>query len=178
MIHANFHENHCISTKDLDLLFLEASMIFFLEVSTSSYNKSIIRFLEHCDIQSHFFLRLTTSYCCNRWNCQSLASYGRKQSSSYGVSIWTYIAQFTARKWKPTTMVVLSGVNQNKKETLHEFIDSFTKVAIALGTNDGLKHWMFKKGLRWDSMFQEKLGLEEACNFSDLSNMAKPYIHF
>lgn len=37
-----------------------------------------------------------------------------------------FTIQFTVWKWQPTKMVVLSGVIQRKKETLHEYIDHFT----------------------------------------------------
>lgn len=47
---------------------------------------------------------------------------------------------FNARKRKPTTMVILSRINQEKKDTLHEFINHFRKVAAAIwGMDDRLK---------------------------------------
>lgn len=44
-----------------------------------------------------------------------------------------FTAPFTARKRQPTTMVVLNGVMQDKKETMCVFIDRFTKVVVAFG---------------------------------------------
>lgn len=47
---------------------------------------------------------------------------------------------FNARKRKPMTMFVLSKINKEKKETLHEFINHFKKVVVAIwGMDDGLK---------------------------------------
>lgn len=57
-------------------------------------------------------------------------------------------------KWKTTNMTLLSRVTQRKKETIREYIDRFTKVAVVIGgSDDRLKCWMFKKGLRPDCMF-------------------------
>lgn len=57
-------------------------------------------------------------------------------------------------KWKTTNMALLSRVTQRKKETIPKYIDRFTKVAVVIGgSDDGLKCWMFKKGLRPDCMF-------------------------
>lgn len=55
-------------------------------------------------------------------------------------------------------MAVLNGIKKNKKLTLHKYIDMFTKVAVELGGfDDGLKFWIFKKGLRSYCTFREKL---------------------
>lgn len=50
---------------------------------------------------------------------------------------------------KPTTMVLLSGITQNNKETLKEYINHFTKVSLHVGgIDDGLNCWIFERGLR------------------------------
>lgn len=41
-----------------------------------------------------------------------------------------------------------------------------------------LKSWMFKKGLRSDCMFCEKLGLEKTYNLGDFLNKAQLYINY
>lgn len=48
--------------------FLEVLMIFFLEVSTVSSNRYIIRFIKHDDVQTHLIWYLM-SRCC--YNCRS-----------------------------------------------------------------------------------------------------------
>lgn len=40
------------------------------------------------------------------------------------------------RKSQPTTIVLLRGIMQGKKETLHECINRFTKVVVAVGDSD------------------------------------------
>lgn len=46
------------------------------------------------------------------------------------------------------------------------------------GTNDKLKWWIFKKGLRLELMFWEKIGLEGTCSLSDLLNRVEPYMNW
>lgn len=56
-------------------------------------------------------------------------------------------------------MSILIGIMQKKKEVLVEYIYNFTKVAVGVGdSDDGLKCWIFKKGLRSDYTFREKIG--------------------
>lgn len=44
-------------------------------------------------------------------------------------------------------MGILSGITQGNKENLHEYIDCFTKVVMAIrGSDESLKHWIFEKG--------------------------------
>lgn len=45
------------------------------------------------------------------------------------------------------------------------------------GSNNGLKCWIFKKGLRLDYMLKQ-LGLEGACSLSDLLNRDQPYFNY
>lgn len=69
-------------------------------------------------------------------------------------------------------MDALSGVSKKKKETMHAYIGHFTKVIVAVGgTNDKLKCRMFKKGLRSNYMFRDKMGAEGAYSTIDLLNM-------
>lgn len=44
----------------------------------------------------------------------------------------SFTAHFTAKKRRPTIVVMLSGVPQCKKETLRGYINYFTKVAVAV----------------------------------------------
>lgn len=74
---------------------------------------------------------------------------------------------------------VLCGVTQQKKETLHEYINFFTKVIVAvMGTCDGLKCWIFQKGFRSDIMFWENSGFKGARSLSALFSKAQPYIKY
>lgn len=58
---------------------------------------------------------------------------------------------------KKKTIDVFRCIHQNKKETLQEYIDRFTKVAVAVDiSQDGLNCWIFKKRLRAYYMFNEK----------------------
>lgn len=69
-------------------------------------------------------------------------------------------------------MDAISGVSKKKKETMHTYIGHFTEFTVAMrGTNDKLKCRMFKKGLRSDCMFRDKIGVEGAYNIIDLLNM-------
>lgn len=45
-----------------------------------------------------------------------------------------FTTQFITQKWKPTNMVLLSGVTQRHKETICEYIDRFIKVAVVVMT--------------------------------------------
>lgn len=56
------------------------------------------------------------------------------------------------------------------------YINCFTKIVVAVGgSNDSLKCWIFKKGLRLNYVFWEKLGRKETHNLKDLLNRVKPY---
>lgn len=71
-----------------------------------------------------------------------------------------FAAHFNVMKRQPTTMDILSGV---KKETLHGYIDQFTKVEVVVGgSNEILKCWIYDKSLRPYYASREKLGNEEA----------------
>lgn len=66
-------------------------------------------------------------------------------------------------------IVILSEIEQNKKEILREYIDRFTKVLEEVrGTNNKFKCWIFKRGLRLDCMFHEKLDLEGSYSLENL----------
>lgn len=47
---------------------------------------------------------------------------------------------------------------------------------ILRGTDNRLKCWLFKKGLKSKNMFREKLWIEGACNLNNILIRAKPYI--
>lgn len=64
--------------------------------------------------------------------------------------------------------------NEGDPTKVHRSIQKVTLVVE--GTNKWLKCMIFKKGLRLDCMFQEKLGLERVCSLSDLLNTTQPYI--
>lgn len=63
------------------------------------------------------------------------------------------------------------------KEILRECIYRFKKVANEVGkTNNDLKCYIFKKQLRSDFMFHEKLRLEEVCSLNYILDMVQPCI--
>lgn len=45
------------------------------------------------------------------------------------------------------------------------------------GSNNGLKCWIFKQGLRLDYMLKQ-LGLEGTCSLIDLLNRDQPYFNY
>lgn len=55
------------------------------------------------------------------------------------------------------------------------YIDHFTKVTVVFG---GLKCWIFEKGLRLDSAFQDKLSHNEDHNIKDLLSKAQSQINY
>jgi hypothetical protein len=90
-----------------------------------------------------------------------------------------FTSHFTSRRKQPKTVSVLSAIVQGKKETLREYIERFTRTAVDVkDSDDKLLCWIFKKGLKPDSMFKEKLGLEAPLNMHDLLTRAQPYINY
>lgn len=84
---------------------------------------------------------------------------------------------FTTRKMQPTTTTMLSGIMQGKKETMCGYIDHFTKVVIVVGgSNEIMNCCIFKKGLRPNCAFREKLEIKEAHNRKALLSRVQPYI--
>lgn len=63
-------------------------------------------------------------------------------------------------------MAILSsnGVTQRKNDTMSEYLGGFTKVAVVVGDiDDGLKCWIFKKGLWSYCISRDNLGFKGAC---------------
>lgn len=84
---------------------------------------------------------------------------------------------FTTRKMQPTTMAMLSGIMQSKKETMCVYIDHFTEVLIVMGgAKEILNCCIFKKGLRPNCAFRAKLARKEAHNRKALLIRVQPYI--
>lgn len=53
---------------------------------------------------------------------------------------------------------MLIEIALGNKESLRAYIDHFTKVTVEMGGSDeSLKCWVFKNGLRQDNAFREKL---------------------
>lgn len=88
-------QKHCFSTKD-------PTPHLLLEVSISFSKRSIIKFMEHDDIQIHSIFCSITSCCCSRWSCQSFTSsspsLGGRRSNSSGISIWPHAIRFHSFK--------------------------------------------------------------------------------
>lgn len=104
--------------------------------------------------------------------------HGRKHISWFDLCE-AFKFHFFAKKIQPTTIVVLRRVTQGKKETLHSYINRFTKVGVIFGgSTESLKCWIFEKCLRSDCKFWEKLGLKEARNLKDLVSREQPYINY
>jgi hypothetical protein len=66
-------------------------------------------------------------------------------------------------------MVALNSIIQDKKETLREYVERFTRVDVEVqGAQDGLNCFIFENNLRNDCKFKEELGLPTTKDMSDL----------
>lgn len=76
-------------------------------------------------------------------------------------------------------MVAFRGVTQGKKETLHTYINRFTKVDVVVKEIDeSLKRWIFQKGLLLDNIFWENLVRKEAHGLNALLSRPQPYVKY
>jgi len=76
-------------------------------------------------------------------------------------------------------MAALNAIVKDKKETLREYIERFTRAGVeVLGAHGGLKCFLFKNNLRDVCKFKEELGLSAAKDMNDLLTRAQPYIKY
>jgi len=83
------------------------------------------------------------------------------------------------RRKRPKTMATLNVVVHDKKETLREYVEHFTRAGVEVqGDHDGLKCFIFERNLRDDCKFKEELGFRAAKDMNDLLTRAQPYINY
>lgn len=74
------------------------------------------------------------------------------------------------------TVVALSGIIQEKKESLWSYIDRFTLVSVEVeGAEESLKCWIFENDLLWNHPFRLKLGRKGTKTTQEMVSMAKSY---
>lgn len=99
LIYANFTPKKSTSLHQRSKYpFLEVLTVLFFEVSTSSSNRSIIRFIKYDDIQNHSIRHSTISCYCSPWSLTSSSSSSKTRYSSGDISFRTYTIRFWSSK--------------------------------------------------------------------------------
>jgi len=76
-------------------------------------------------------------------------------------------------------MAVLNAVIQDKKETLREYVERFTRASVEIqSAHDGLKCFIFKSNLHDYCKFKEDLGVRAAKDMNNLPTCAQPYTNY
>lgn len=98
---------------------------------------------------------------------------------SWGELCSELTSHFKARRKRSKTMTTLNAVVEDKKETLRECVDNFTRADVdVLGAHDGLKCFIFESNLRDECKLKEDFGLWAAKELNDLLMRAQLYINY
>ena len=87
-----------------------------------------------------------------------------------------FTSHFTVRRKRLKAMASLNVVVLNKKATMREYVERFSRADIEVpGAQDDFKCFIFERNLRDDCKFKEELGLQAAKHMNDLLTRAQPH---